>query len=70
MIVPDINLLVYAYSEEAPLHAAARHWWEGLVNGHERIGLPWIVVAGFVRLMTHSDHGATGDAFRCPRLRW
>ena len=23
------------------------------MNGHERIGLLWIVVAGFVRLMTH-----------------
>ncbi|MCY4121188.1 MAG: type II toxin-antitoxin system VapC family toxin [Acidobacteria bacterium] len=53
MIVPDINLLVYAYNDGAPNHEAARRWWEGLVNGAERVGVPWIVATGFVRLMTH-----------------
>ena len=28
-------------------------WWEGLVNGVEKTGVPWVVSAGFVRLMTH-----------------
>ena len=54
MIVPDINLLVYAYNDGAPLHDAARRWWEALVNGSERVGVPWAVATGFVRLMTHS----------------
>jgi len=53
VIVPDINLLIYAYNEGAPDHAAARSWWEGLVNGEERIGVPWVVSTGFIRLMTH-----------------
>lgn len=53
LILPDINLLVYAYNDGAPDHAKARKWWEGLVNGVERVGVPWIVAAGFVRLMTH-----------------
>ena len=53
MIVPDLNLLVYAYADEAPHHDAARRWWEGLVNGSERVGVPWVVSVGFVRLMTH-----------------
>ena len=53
MIVPDTNLLVYAYNVGAPYHAAARRWWEGLVNGTERVGVPWVVSTGFVRLMTH-----------------
>lgn len=54
MIVPDTNLLVYAYNDGAPAHDAARRWWEGLVNGSERVGVPWAVSTGFVRLMTHS----------------
>lgn len=54
MIVPGINLLVYAYNEGAPYHAAAREWWEGLINSRERIGVPWIVSTGFVKLMTHA----------------
>lgn len=51
MIVPDVNLLVYAYHENDPNHIAAKHWWEGLVNGVETIGVPWAVSMGFVRLM-------------------
>ena len=54
MIVPDINLLVYAYNEGAPQHNTARRWWEGAVNGGESIGIPWIVSIGFIRLVTSS----------------
>lgn len=53
MIVPDLNLLVYAYNLDAPHHHAARAWWEELLNGQVRVGLPWAVSLGFVRLMTH-----------------
>ena len=52
MIVPDLNLLVYAHNDRAPWHASARRWWEGLMNGTERVGVPWVVSTGFVRLMT------------------
>ena len=53
MIVPDLNLLIYAYNDATPLHGPARSWWEDIVNGTERVGVPWVVAAGFVRLMTH-----------------
>ena len=64
MIVPDLNLLVYAHNDATPFHDAARRWWEGLVNGSERVGVPWIVTVGFVRLMTHPSvlaHPVTPD---------
>ncbi len=51
MIVPDLNLLIYAYNEGAPEHAPARRWWEDLLNGTERVGVPWVVAIGFVRLL-------------------
>ena len=53
MIVPDVNVLIYAYSETSPLHVKAKDWWEGLLNGSEEIGLPWSVSTGFVRLMAN-----------------
>lgn len=53
MIVPDINLLVYAYKDSAPEHDRARRWWESLVNGGEDIGIPWVVAIGFVRIMAN-----------------
>ena len=52
MILPDVNLLVYAYSSAAPHHPQARQWWEGAVNGVQPIGLPWVVALGFVRILT------------------
>lgn len=53
MIIPDLNLLVYAHSDGTSLHGPARRWWEDTVNGLERVGVPWVVSTGFVRLMTH-----------------
>lgn len=53
MIIPDVNLLVYAYNADAPWHDEARRWWEELLSGDQPIGLPWAVTCGFVRLMTH-----------------
>ena len=79
MIVPDLNLLIYAHNEDAPHHEPARRWWEGLVNGTERVGVPWVVSIGFVRLMTNprvlvhpvSTNEATGHMrawFRFPHV--
>ncbi len=53
MILPDLNLLIYAHNLSAPGHASARAWWEDLMTRQEPIGLPLTVALGFVRLMTH-----------------
>ena len=53
MIVPDLNLLVYAYDETGPHHAKARDWWEKTLSGAEPVGVPWVVVLGFTRILTH-----------------
>jgi toxin-antitoxin system PIN domain toxin len=53
VVVPDINLLVFSYNEIAPRHGSARAWWKGLMTGREPVGIPWAVVFGFVRLVTH-----------------
>lgn len=59
MIIPDINLLVYAYNEAAPWHSAARRWWEERLGDEASVGLPWATIFGFVRLVTHSRVLAT-----------
>lgn len=53
MIVPDINLLVYAHNESAPLHDLARDWWKERMTGPDPVAIPWAVTFGFVRLVTH-----------------
>ncbi len=54
MVIPDINLLVYAYNADAPAHDVAKAWWEGLLNSDQQVGLPWVVMLGYVRLMTYA----------------
>lgn len=53
MIVPDVNLLVYAHNAAAPAHVPARTWWEDLLSKQQPVGMPWATAMGFVRLVTH-----------------
>jgi uncharacterized protein len=50
--IPDVNLLVYAYNSDAPFHGEAKKWWEESLSGESTIGLPWVVILGFLRVMT------------------
>lgn len=52
MIVPDVNLLLYAYDTESPFHGRARGWWRACLSGGEPVGLTHAVVFGFVRVGT------------------
>jgi toxin-antitoxin system PIN domain toxin len=52
MILPDINLLVYAYNSDAPGHRRAKVWWEACLSESRTVGLPWVVLLGYLRLMT------------------
>ena len=39
MIIPDLNLLVYAYNSDAPYRQQAKAWWEHLVIGSQQMFL-------------------------------
>jgi toxin-antitoxin system PIN domain toxin len=53
MIVPDVNLLIYAYDSSSPLHLRAASWWQACLMGEEPVLLPEVVVFGFVRVSTN-----------------
>ncbi|MCZ6672200.1 MAG: PIN domain-containing protein [Verrucomicrobia bacterium] len=53
MIIPDVNVLVFAHNEGSSFHLKASKWWENALNGDIPILLPHICVNGFVRIMTH-----------------
>lgn len=53
MVLPDVNVLVYAYMEEVPGHARYRAWLEDLVDSREPFGLSDLVLSGFLRVATH-----------------
>ncbi|MGD0835687.1 MAG: TA system VapC family ribonuclease toxin [Polyangia bacterium] len=54
MILPDVNLLLYAYDGASPFHVAAKRWWRECLDGHEVVLLPEVVVFGFVRVGTNA----------------
>jgi toxin-antitoxin system PIN domain toxin len=52
MIIPDVNLLVYAYDSTSPWNERASKWWVSCLSGSETVGISWVVALGFVRLWT------------------
>lgn len=52
MIIPDVNLLLYAEIDAYPQHEAARGWWEDALSGELRVALPAISIFGFLRIAT------------------
>ncbi|HSD30211.1 MAG TPA: type II toxin-antitoxin system VapC family toxin [Vicinamibacteria bacterium] len=53
MIVPDVNLLLYAHVTAFSEHARARRWWESLMNGRQEVGLAAPALFGFVRVASN-----------------
>lgn len=52
LVIPDINLLVYACNSNSTWHHDAYAWWEATLQ-QNRVGLPWATSVGFIRIATH-----------------
>jgi toxin-antitoxin system PIN domain toxin len=53
MIIPDANLLIYAYNSADKNHQQAAAWWEKQLNSKQPVGLSWVAISVFIRIMTH-----------------
>lgn len=53
MVLPDVNVLVYAHREDMPNHPDYRAWLESIVNSDQAFALSDLVLSGFVRVVTH-----------------
>jgi len=53
MILPDVNVLVYAHREDADRHPEFRSWLEHVLRGPAAYGLSDLVLSGFLRIVTH-----------------
>ena len=52
MMIPDVNVLLYAVNADAPFHVRSKRWIERSLSGQETIGFDWVVLLGFLRLST------------------
>lgn len=54
MILPDVNVLLYAFRRDSTGHADYRRWLEDTINGEEPYGIAPQTLASLVRISTHS----------------
>lgn len=53
MIIPDANLLLYAYDTTNPFQEQAAEWWSDCLSGDEPVGLCGAVLFAFLRIGTN-----------------
>lgn len=53
MLLPDVNVCVYAIRSDSPDHAAYRDWVNAALNGDEPIGVSELVLSSVIRLITN-----------------
>lgn len=63
MILPDVNVLIYAFRKEVPQYAACRGWLDRVVLGDERFGISPLTLAALVRVTTNRRTYATPSSF-------
>ena len=59
MIVPDVNVLIYAFRADQPDHGRYREWLTGALAADEPVALPGRVLSGFMRIVTNPRVFAT-----------
>lgn len=72
MILPDVNVLIYAFRTDSEDHAKYKAWLESVVNGSAAYGIAPQVLASVVRITTHpriyARPSSRTDAFKFCRI--
>jgi uncharacterized protein len=55
MILPDVNVLIYAFRQDAPYHDICRPWLEQVIARDGRFGASRLALAAVVRITTQSQ---------------
>lgn len=67
MILPDVNVLIYAFRSDAAEHEHHRNWLEETINAPQAYGIAPQVLASVVRVTTHpkifAQPSAAADVF-------
>jgi uncharacterized protein len=53
VILPDVNVLVYAFRADSADHGRYKQWLESVINGPAAYGIAPQVLAAVVRICTH-----------------
>lgn len=68
MILPDVNVLIYAFRSDVPQHSICRSWLSGVVEGEARFGMSPLALSAVIRVTTNTrtypDSSTLQEAFR------
>jgi toxin-antitoxin system PIN domain toxin len=53
LILPDVNVVIYAHRQDARDHRHFRAWLEDVVSADESFAMSELVLSGFVRIVTN-----------------
>jgi toxin-antitoxin system PIN domain toxin len=72
VILPDVNVLLYAFRDDSADHARFRAWLDRIVNGDEAYGMSPQVLCSVARIATHPrvyvSPSRLGDALTFARV--
>ena len=73
MILPDVNILIYAFRQDAPEHAICNPWLNAVIDGDGAFGISPLALSAVVRITTnrrsYSTPSTIDEAFRyCSHL--
>jgi hypothetical protein len=67
VILPDVNVLIYAFRKDVPEHATCNPWLTAVVASDARFGLSQLALAALVRITTnarfHRGPSSLAEAF-------
>jgi predicted nucleic acid-binding protein len=67
MLLPDVNVLIYAHREDStPDHSRYADWITRLATGPEPFALSVLALAGLVRITTNPRIFQPASTFRTP----
>jgi toxin-antitoxin system PIN domain toxin len=53
MILPDVNVLIYAFRQDVPHHELCNSWLTDVVGGDSRFGLSPLTLSALIRITTN-----------------
>ncbi len=53
MILPDVNVLIYAFRTDVREHMLCRRWLDGVILGEARFGLSPLALGALIRVTTN-----------------
>jgi toxin-antitoxin system PIN domain toxin len=68
MILPDVNVLIYAFRADVPQHAVCRPWLTSILTSDARFGVSPLVLSALIRITTNprafKEPSAVEEAFK------